>query len=226
MFSVAPEKFGAGGKWRPKFELDKRNFKQTTNVKIQAHDVWRMWVFTRQQESKRRSSQAALLKLLDPEFYYPGNDSYPGLNEKILLDLPLEIWQLQQKSVFASPLKLLTSLKSKALVSTKIVSPQTALHFNHQYVLLPFSCSSGRCRNWSPQWSSLASGWVWCRWCHSQKTWKKKRVALKGPYNANSTFIVLLYVHMRSWHVSQPTNAWKKQFTLLVVIPRCQTRYG
>ena len=30
---------------------------------------------------------------------------------------------------------------------------------------------------------------------------------LKGPYNANSTFIVLLYVHMRSWHVSQPTNA-------------------
>ena len=31
--------------------------------------------------------------------------------------------------------------------------------------------------------------------------------ALKGPYNANSTFIVLLYVHMRSWHVSQPTNA-------------------
>ena len=50
--------------------------------------------------------------------------------------------------------------------------------------------------------------------------------SLKGPYNANSTFIVLLYVHMRSWHVSQPTNAWKKQFTLLVVIPRCQTRYG
>ena len=33
---------------------------------------------------------------------------------------------------------------------------------------------------------------------------------LKGPYNANSTFIVLLYVHMPSWHVSQPTNAWKK----------------
>ena len=51
-------------------------------------------------------------------------------------------------------------------------------------------------------------------------------LAAKGPYNANSTFIVLLYVHMPSWHVSQPTNAWKKQFTLLVVIPRCQTRYG
>ena len=30
---------------------------------------------------------------------------------------------------------------------------------------------------------------------------------LKVPYNANSTFVVLLYVHMRSWHVSQPTNA-------------------
>ena len=32
-------------------------------------------------------------------------------------------------------------------------------------------------------------------------------VTLKGPYNANSTFVVLLYVHMRSWYVSQPTNA-------------------
>ena len=49
---------------------------------------------------------------------------------------------------------------------------------------------------------------------------------LKGTYNANSTFVVLLYVHMRSWHVSQPTNAWKKQLTRLVVIPRCQTRYA
>ena len=36
---------------------------------------------------------------------------------------------------------------------------------------------------------------------------KWKTADLKGPYNANSTFIVLLYVHMRSWHVSQPTNA-------------------
>ena len=36
------------------------------------------------------------------------------------------------------------------------------------------------------------------------------RFILKAPYNANSTFIVLLYVHMRSWHVSQTHKRLKK----------------
>jgi len=49
---------------------------------------------------------------------------------------------------------------------------------------------------------------------------------LKGTYYENPTFLVLLYVNLGIWHVSQHKNAGKKQVTRLVVVPLCQKRYA
>ena len=51
-------------------------------------------------------------------------------------------------------------------------------------------------------------------------------IYFKGGIQCKFHFVVLQYVHMDIWHVSQPTNAWKKQLTRLVVVLRCQTWYA
>jgi len=46
---------------------------------------------------------------------------------------------------------------------------------------------------------------------------------LKGTYSENFTFLVLLYVNLGIWHVSQHKNAGKKNLTRLVVVPLSET---
>ena len=42
---------------------------------------------------------------------------------------------------------------------------------------------------------------------------------LKGPYYENSTFLVLLHVHLGIWRVYQPKNAGKKPLAIFVMVP-------
>ena len=42
---------------------------------------------------------------------------------------------------------------------------------------------------------------------------------LKVPYYENSTFLVLLHVHLGIWRVYQPKNAGKKPLAIFVMVP-------
>src|SRR4029434_5768554 len=43
--------------------------------------------------------------------------------------------------------------------------------------------------------------------------------SLKGPYYENSTFLVLLHVHLGIWRVYQPKNTGKKTLVIFVMFP-------
>ena len=50
--------------------------------------------------------------------------------------------------------------------------------------------------------------------------WKvQPQPILKGPYYENSSFLVLLHVHLGIWRVYQPKNAGKKPLAIFVMVP-------